>query len=65
MIVYEVLPFLMLNKKNWKAGPLEYVKYKIIFSIIYVFRALFYIYDQKQPSTGVLRKRCSENMQQI
>ena len=30
-----------------------------------VFDAKFEGYHQKQPSRGVLRKRCSENMQQI
>ena len=28
-------------------------------------RSILYWYSQKQPSRGVLRKRCSENMQQI
>ena len=28
-------------------------------------RTLFTLFFQKQPSRGVLRKRCSENMQQI
>ena len=42
---------------------LSFVNMHIVYNIIYIYMVIVFI--QKQPSIGVLIKKCFENMQQI